>query len=74
MSFEMEPSELNAQPADEAGEEIIQNPIEPKHENQLEEDEAITVPTAQMSFLHPSSLVFDFLAHVKTYLLSLIHI
>lgn len=69
MSFEMEPSELNAQPADEAGEEIRQNPIEPKHENQLEEDEAITVPTAQMSFLHPSSLVFDFLAHVKTYLL-----
>jgi len=69
MSFEMEPSESNPQRSGEAEAEIGQNSNDPLDKNKLEADEPKMVPTAQMSFLHPTSLVFDFLAHVKTYIL-----
>ena len=69
MSFEMEsPKSKSHRPhATDQGNGQLPEALE--HENQLEANEAMTVPTAQMSFLHPTSLIFDFLAHVKTYLL-----
>ncbi|MCP4096759.1 MAG: PH domain-containing protein [Planctomycetaceae bacterium] len=69
MSFDLEPPESNPQPPNDADQDNGQTSDLSTHENQFGANEAAMTPTAEMSFLHPTSLIFDFLAHVKTYIL-----
>ena len=69
MSFETGPTNSNPQPTHDIDRNNESNTISSAYESPTELDDNVTIPTAQMSFLHPTSLIFDFLAHVKTYIL-----
>ncbi len=69
MSFEQEPTESNSQLPHVVDPGNGQTPNVSAPENQLGEDGEPMLPPNQMSFLHPTSLIFDFLAHIKTYIL-----
>lgn len=73
MSFEVDPPESDPQRTPSENLEDRQTTFETTRLQgpvaQSEEDKTPPVPPAQMSFLHPTSLIFDFLAHAKTYII-----
>ena len=72
MSFEVDPPESDPQPTPsenlEDGQTIFETTSLQEPVAQADGDQTPSVPPAQMSFLHPTSLIFDFLAHAKTYI------
>ena len=72
MSFEADPPESDPQRTPSGNLEDGQTTFETTSLQasvaQSEGDKTPPVSPAQMSFLHPTSLIFDFLAHAKTYI------
>lgn len=72
MSFEVDPPESDPQRTPsgnlEDGQTIFETTRLQEPVAQADGDKTPSVPPAQMSFLHPTSLIFDFLAHAKTYI------
>jgi putative membrane protein len=72
MSFEADPPESDPQRKPSGNLEDGQTTFETTSLQasvaQSEGDKTPPVSPAQMSFLHPTSLIFDFLAHAKTYI------